>query len=91
MMDGFHEEWGDLEEDMPDLFTWIGSVQLTEQEAESIKKSILLNVTGYHDNWIERMSARIDQAIARSHRRINQTVAFRLQIQTDRINRQPMG
>lgn len=91
MINGFCEEWGELEEDMPDLLAWMGSVQLTEHEAESIKNSILANVAGDRDSWLERMSARIDRAILRSQRRIDQTVAVRLQLQTDRINRRRIG
>lgn len=90
MIKGFCEEWEELGEDMPDLLAWMGSVQLTEHEAESIKHSILMNVAGC-DSWLERMSARIDRAIVRSQRRIDQTVALRLQLQTDRINRRQIG
>jgi hypothetical protein len=89
MIDELSKGWDDTEEDelMPDLLAWAGSVQLTEQEAASIRNSILENVTGYRRGWSERMSVQIDRTIAHSQRRMNQTLALRLQLQTNRIER----
>jgi len=84
-MDGFSK---DTEEDkLPtSLLAWIGSVRLTEREAESIRNSILEDAADRED-WLERLSARIDRSLARLRRRTEQAAAFRLQLQTDRIER----
>ncbi|WP_274365879.1 hypothetical protein [Paenibacillus thermotolerans] len=92
MTDQFSEEWKDTVEDLPgpDFLAWVKSVQLTEHEAQSIKKSIFEDETGYRIG-LELMSTRIDRAVARSQRRIDQAVAIRLQLQTDRIHRRLTG
>lgn len=82
------QEWNDAEEDwMPDLMAWADSVQLVEQEAALIRASILENVSGTNKGWLERMSAQIDRTLARSERRIDQSVSLRLKLQTERMGR----
>ncbi|WP_042196069.1 hypothetical protein [Paenibacillus camerounensis] len=87
MSDEFRAELRSFEKEWPDLSAWIGSVKLTESETEAIKNSILRTDTGYGDKWLEVISTRIDRAILRSQRRIEQTASFRLQVQTDRIRK----
>lgn len=89
MIDELSEEWDDTEDELAqDLLDWAGSDQLTEHEAASIRNSILENITGHHIGWLERMTAQIDRTTARSQRRIDQSVLLRLQLRTDRIDRQ---
>ncbi|AIQ49275.1 hypothetical protein R70723_27815 [Paenibacillus sp. FSL R7-0273] len=85
MSDEFREEWRSFEKERPDLSAWINSAKLTEHEAEAIKNSIIRNDIGYGARWLEVISTRIDRAVLRSQRRIEQTASFRLQEQNDRI------
>lgn len=88
-MTEFCDEWEGLGEDtlMSTLLAWVDNIQLTEHEVESITKSILENSTGYSKGWLELMLTRIDRTIARSQCRLDQSLALRLQVQTDRIVR----
>ncbi len=90
MADELSKEWeNEGEELMCDLLVWANNAQLTQHEAEVIRNSILkIETTEQRKGWIERMSAQIDRSIVRSRRRIDQAAAFRLQLQTYRIERQ---
>ena len=87
MNDECSEELDALEKEMPELFAWTDNVKLTEYEAESIKNSIVGSGTGYREGWSEWMSTRIDRAINRSQRRIEQKEAYWLQLQKVQITR----